>query len=350
MLICSILVFMSIVIQEATCAVASAEPQKHLQEAGQPTEEISFVRKRAALTKHPNDFNIQTRVLDASFNSITALKNNTLARTYPIALIVILNFSHNDISSIEVLAFNGLTHLQMLDLSHNKLTTLDPRTFIYTRPMETSHCEPNLENTTLDGNKHRNLNVDVFTEKLPEKQFSEKCNVSTTSSNRLVYLNILANSFNCNCHFYEMRKFFENINIIYELQLSCNIINGTCDDKEINQHHEIPSDRSEETTSVSINVSKYVTEATSIDDSGLRMQIIVINVLLCVFIFLTAVFLVLYLRQRRKCKRKHIVTSLTESQYRNADHEGEALKHYEEVGAVPSDWTPFGRPVMCNKL
>jgi Leucine-rich repeat (LRR) protein len=75
----------------------------------------------------------KTRVLNASFNSITALKNNTLASNCLLVKVHSLNFSHNTINSIELLAFSGLTHLHKLNLSNNKLTTLHPWTCSYTR-------------------------------------------------------------------------------------------------------------------------------------------------------------------------------------------------------------------------
>jgi Leucine-rich repeat (LRR) protein len=121
MLIYNILVFTLIVIQEVTHAAACPEPCT-CQGAAQSHEEITVICKGAALTE-----------LDASFNSITALKNNTLARNCLLVKILSLNFSHNTITSIEVLAFSGLSHLHKLDLSNKKLTTLHPRTFRYTR-------------------------------------------------------------------------------------------------------------------------------------------------------------------------------------------------------------------------
>jgi hypothetical protein len=286
------------------CSVASPKPRKHLQGAAKLAEDISVARKGGPLTDLPNDFNIQTRVLDASFNSITALKNNKLARNYLAVKTYFLNFSHNAISSIEVLAFSGLTQLQKLDLSHNKLTTLHPKTFIYTRhilwlqlsnnnmltlpanghfveaqylrtldlsfcnlekiPMDTFHCAPNLKYIRLDSNKLTTLNVSVFTEILPDKELSEECNASATSLNKLVYLNISANPLKCDCHFYKMRKLLEKFGIKYELQSSCDNpkynVRGVCGDKGMNQHNQISSVGSEATIGV---VAKDLAEHSS---------------------------------------------------------------------------------------
>jgi hypothetical protein len=208
-----------------------------------------------------------------------------------------------------------------------------------------------------------------------------------------------------------MQKILENISVEYELQSSCGNtkynISDACDHQETNQHNEIASVKSEATISVvtknvgentsgssvitstqlpsteegdllnillqtminivtrelktkevskvSTNVAKDITEAIALDDPDLitpsfRM-IIAINVILSVFIFLTAaVLLILHLRQRRKQKRRHIPTSLTVSQYTNEDCESDDLNCYEDAGKDLSNWTSFLGPVRDSAL
>jgi hypothetical protein len=208
-----------------------------------------------------------------------------------------------------------------------------------------------------------------------------------------------------------MQKILENISVEYELQSSCGNtkynISDVCSDKETNQHNEIASVKSEVTitvvttnvgenssgsnviistalpsseegyppnillkamtnivtrnvktqkvSKVSTNVAKDVTEATALIDSDLitasfRVKTIVIYVLLSVFILLNAVLLILLLRQRRKYERKNKLSSLTASQCPNKDCESDDLNHYESVGNVPPNWTPFPRSVMYSTL
>jgi Leucine-rich repeat (LRR) protein len=288
-------------------------------------------------------------------------------------------------------------NLSILDLSSCNLVEISKDAFC---------CAPNLEYIRLDSNKFETLNVSVFTEILADKVSTEECYASTTNLNKLAYLNISGNPLKCGCQFYKMRKFLENISVEYELQSSCGNtkynISGVCSDKEMNQENEIASVKSEATISavttnvgenssgssviissalpsseegyppnlllqamtntvtrdvktqevskVSTNVAKDVTEAIAMDNSDLItasfININVINVLLCVFILLTAVLFVLFLRQRTKYKRKNKLSSLTASQYPNKDCESDDLNHYEYIGNVPPNWTPFPRPVM----
>jgi Leucine-rich repeat (LRR) protein len=290
----NILVFTLIVIQEVTRAAVCPEPCTCLQGAAQSHEDITVICKRAALTELPDHFNIQTRELDASFNNITALKNNTLARNCLLVKTLSLNFSHNIITSIELLAFSGLTHLHKLDLSNNKLTTLHRWTFSYTRYLSSLNlsnnkmlvlqanghfvetpnlrtldlsscnlvemsknafcCAPNLEYIRLDRNKFETLHVSVFIKIFADKLSTEECYASTTTLNKLRYLNIAGIPLKCDCQFYKMRKFLETFSIEYELQSSCGStkynISDACDYKETNQHNEITSFNSEATTRV----------------------------------------------------------------------------------------------------
>ncbi|KDR17933.1 slit homolog 1 protein-like [Zootermopsis nevadensis] len=288
------LIFTLIVTQEFTSAVKCPTPFT-CQSAPESPKKISVISKRAAPNEIQHDINVHTRALDASFNSITALKNNTLAKNYILAKVRSLNFSHNLIASIEVLAFNGLTHLSKLDLSNNKLTTLHPSTFSYARNLtwlslsnnkmlklpgnghfiETPNlktlelsscnlaeiskdafwCAPNLEYIRLDNNKFKTLDITIFTEILPpDRHLTKGCYASGRTLNKLAYVNISANPFKCDCQFYKMRKLLDKRNTKFELQCSCDNakydINNDCGDKEINQQNEITSVKSEETVSV----------------------------------------------------------------------------------------------------
>jgi hypothetical protein len=293
-------------------------------------------------------------------------------------------------------------NLKILDLSSCNLVEISKDAFC---------CAPDLEYIRLDSNKFETLNVSVFTEIFADKMSTEGCYASTTTLNKLRYLNISGNPLKCDCQFYQMQTFLENISVEYKLQSSCGNakynISVVCDYKETNQQNDIASVKSEatirvvttnvgenssgssaktstqlpsgeeahllnillqamrntetreletqEVSKVSTKVAKDVTEAIALDDSDLitpsfRIKIIIINVLLCVIILLTAVLFILSLRQRRKYERKNKLSSLTASQCPNTDCESDNLNLYEYFGVAPSNWTPFAGPVMYRDL
>ncbi|XP_055710992.1 uncharacterized protein LOC129806427 [Phlebotomus papatasi] len=65
-----------------------------------------------------------TEILDLSHNSISTLKDNSF---YYVPIVMNLSLAHNTIHTIFLDAFSGLPHLKMLNLSHNYLETFDKR-------------------------------------------------------------------------------------------------------------------------------------------------------------------------------------------------------------------------------
>uniref|UniRef100_A0A1L8D9Y6 Uncharacterized protein n=2 Tax=Nyssomyia neivai TaxID=330878 RepID=A0A1L8D9Y6_9DIPT len=65
-----------------------------------------------------------TELLDLSHNAISTLNNNAF---YYVPIVMNLTLAHNAIHTIFLDAFAGLPHLKMLNLSHNHLETFDTR-------------------------------------------------------------------------------------------------------------------------------------------------------------------------------------------------------------------------------
>lgn len=105
-----------------------------------------------------NKTDMKFESVDFSHNTI---KNITL---FPDINIVVLNLSNNEISLIEVAAFSGLSNLEYLDLSNNKLNSAALKPEVFAGHYDATVYEPlkKMRVLKLSGNKLHTLDNDIF--------------------------------------------------------------------------------------------------------------------------------------------------------------------------------------------